>query len=114
MINNNMTHKCVKLAKTSNSKANNGVDNETNVISAGQRDRNYDPIKGIDASLWTIANESIKVDSENTDEVIEQLNHIGDELEELNKSITRFSELYAKVNADHIEQSNFISRIKGD
>ena len=73
-----------------------------------------DHLKDMNGSLWTIANEGINVNTQPDGELEDRLAGIEKELKILNQNIFAMIELYAKVNADHINQSEVLLKLKGE
>ena len=74
--------------------------------------KEYSPIAGIDGSLWTIANEGITVNTQPDGDLEDRLANVEMQLTILNQNISTMIKLYAKVNADHITQSEVLLKLK--
>lgn len=71
-----------------------------------------DHLKDMNGSLWTIANEGINVNTQPDGELEDRLANVEMQLTILNQNISTMIELYAKVNADHITQSEVLLKLK--
>jgi hypothetical protein len=75
-------------------------------------DKPVNHLQDMNGSLWTIANEGITVNTQPDGELEDRLAGIENQLTILNQNISTMIELYAKVNADHIAQSEVLLKLK--
>jgi len=73
-----------------------------------------DHLGDMSGSLWSIANETMDVSVKelSSGEIEDSLSRIEHSLDTLNEHISTFIEMYAKVNADHIAQSEVLLKLK--